>query len=563
MRTRKRNKGGTNVNSTLDYIKKNPGCDDSMTFQECELAVVKQIVSDLEKQSGKEIVASTDIKRMITILEQFLKDKQLICYGGTAINNILPLEAQFYDKTSEVPDYDFYSYSALDHAKELANIYYKNGFTNVEAKSGMHMGTFKVFVNFFPVADITFLPIELFNALKTQTMTVDNILYCPPNFLRMGMYLELSRPKGDVSRWEKVLSRLNLLNTYYPISSKKNCANVEFQRKMNANDKYNEKIYFIVRDSFIKHNVVFFGGFALSLYSEYMPEKYRKTPQHYPDFDVLSENADDVANKVKQNLELYGIRNVTLFEVEPLGEIIPKHIEIRINNDTIASIYTPVACHNYNKVNIENKIVRIATMDTLLSFYLAFLFSDEFNEFQDRILCMATYLFKIIELNRASNDGVLKRFTMECIGKQHTKTDLLEFKHLKYNELKQNRDTDEFNNLFLKYVPRTVDLNSMPLNKKVMPIKKQKNKKTKKSFIRWNDDADDNYSTSNDTDEPQTQITDKYKKSDYKKGNQYKKGKSKYNPTYNGDGLLDSLFWTSNRNPRNVGKKRTIKYNKY
>ena len=32
----------------------------------------------------------------------------------------------------------------------------------------------------------------------------------PPNYLRMAMYLELSRPDGDVSRWEKVLKRLTL-----------------------------------------------------------------------------------------------------------------------------------------------------------------------------------------------------------------------------------------------------------------------------------------------------------------------------------------------------------------
>ena len=42
-------------------------------------------------------------------------------------------------------------------------------------------------------------------------------MYAPPNFLRMSMYLELSRPEGDVSRWEKVLKRLILLNKHYPL----------------------------------------------------------------------------------------------------------------------------------------------------------------------------------------------------------------------------------------------------------------------------------------------------------------------------------------------------------
>lgn len=33
----------------------------------------------------------------------------------------------------------------------------------------------------------------------------------------MSVYLELSRPRGDVSRWKKVYSRLLLLNKAYPI----------------------------------------------------------------------------------------------------------------------------------------------------------------------------------------------------------------------------------------------------------------------------------------------------------------------------------------------------------
>ena len=51
---------------------------------------------------------------------------------------------------------------------------------------------------------------------KKDSIQVAGILYAPPNYLRMGMYLELSRPAGDTSRWEKVLKRLTLLNKNYP-----------------------------------------------------------------------------------------------------------------------------------------------------------------------------------------------------------------------------------------------------------------------------------------------------------------------------------------------------------
>ena len=113
-------------------------------------------------------------------------------------------------KDIQLPDYDFFSANPIDDSKELADIYHKNGYTDVEAKSGLHFGTFKVFVNFIPIADITFLHPEIYNSISKDVIKINGLHYAPPNFLRMSMYLELSRPDGDVSRWEKILQRLSL-----------------------------------------------------------------------------------------------------------------------------------------------------------------------------------------------------------------------------------------------------------------------------------------------------------------------------------------------------------------
>ena len=72
-------------------------------------------------------------------------------------------------------------------AKELADIYYKAGFEEVVAKAGVHSGTFKVFVNFMPVADITYLVPELYKNLLKKGVNIAGIRYCPPNYLRMLM----------------------------------------------------------------------------------------------------------------------------------------------------------------------------------------------------------------------------------------------------------------------------------------------------------------------------------------------------------------------------------------
>jgi hypothetical protein len=219
----------------------------SFTYQDKELQILREAVDKAQEITAKKLVQSETVKNIINIVENFLIKKKCVCYGGTAINNILPVQDQFYNKDLEIPDYDFFSDNALKHAKELADIYYDNGYSDVEAKAGVHHGTYKVFVNFIPVADITQLDKELFKAISKEAIQVNGILYAPPNFLRMSMYLELSRPKGDVSRWEKVLKRLILLNKHYPIKNIEKCNSLTFMRDFENIDINEKKIYIILQ----------------------------------------------------------------------------------------------------------------------------------------------------------------------------------------------------------------------------------------------------------------------------------------------------------------------------
>ena len=322
-------------------------CKD-LSFEDCELAILRLAVDKAEEKMGKRVVNSEEVQQIIKIVEDFIKKKNLICYGGTAINNILPKEDQFYDKDVEIPDYDFFTINALEDAKELTDIYFKEGFTDVEAKSGQHHGTFKVYVNYMPIADLTNIPKEIFVALKKDSLRVAGILYAPPNFLRMSMYLELSRPAGDTSRWEKVLKRLTILNKHYPIASI-NCHDIDFQREM-EDKRHEDKIYETVQNTLVNQSVVFFGGYAISLYSEYMPRNLQKKLENIADFDVLSNDPETTCEIVKERLKDIGIKNVKILKRSSVGEIVPEHYEIKVGNDTIVFIYKPIGCHSYNVI---------------------------------------------------------------------------------------------------------------------------------------------------------------------------------------------------------------------
>jgi hypothetical protein len=294
------------------------------------------------------------------------------------------------------------------------------------------------------------------------------------------MYLELSRPAGDVSRWEKVLKRLTLLNKNFPLKAN-NCWKIDFQRKMENTENIN--IYDVIKNTFIKENVVFFGGFAISLYSRYMPSKLKHKFKKNPDFDVLSIEPLKTANSVKHALDNIGIQNVSIVKRESIGEIISLHYEIKVEKDTVAFIYEPMACHSYNIININNQAIKIATIDTMLSFYLAFLYSNKDYYDINRILCMSQYLFKVQQHNRLNQKGLLKRFSIECYGHQETLEEMRANKNKLFLSLKNKKNTKEYEIHFMRYRPDNKIINARQekgLSKKKLSKKKLSKKKLSK-----------------------------------------------------------------------------------
>jgi len=445
------------------------------TLKEKEIEILRESVDDIEKTEKIKKATSPIITKIIEILEDFLREKKLVCYGGTALNNILPKEDQFYDKNIEIPDYDFYSPTALEDAKELADIYAKLGYDDVEARAGMHVGTFKVQVNFIPIADITYMEKELFYNIQKKSIKINGILYAPSNLLRLNVYKELSRPAGDISRWEKIYKRLLLLNKHYPIK-KRECDSVQFMRDFEGSSELSDTLYTTIKKSIISQGLIFFGGYAASFYKKYLPKKTKSSKHNIPDFDVLSENAENSALRIKRDLESKGIKNVKIYKKPGAGEIIAPHYEISVNNESVCFIYNTLGCHSYNTIRIKNDTIKIASIDTMINLFLAFIYANRPYYDEDRILCMMQYLFKVQSKNRLSQKGLLKRFNKECYGTEATLLSIRENRSLKFKELKSSRGTKKYDEYFLKYAPGEKKIK----NKKTIKSRKNKTKKIKK-----------------------------------------------------------------------------------
>jgi hypothetical protein len=68
---------------------------------------------------------------------------------------------------------------------------------------------------------------------------------------------------------------------------------------------------------------------------------------------------------------------------------------------------------------------------------------------------MAQFLFEVEENNRLQQNGLLKRFTMNCYGKQDTLETIRAEKTEMYKKLMDKRGTREYEMWFLKYSPST------------------------------------------------------------------------------------------------------------
>jgi hypothetical protein len=249
---------------------------------------------------------------------------------------------------------------------------------------------------------------------------------------------------------------------------------------METSKNESEKLYFMVRDSLIDQDVVFFGGYAAKLYSRYMKRDDKEQIEKIPDFDVLSEEPELCATVLKEQLQTSGYKGIKIVRREPIGEIIPLRIELLINNETLAFIYKPIACHNYNTINVDGKEVNIATIDTMMSFYLAFYYSNEPYHYKERILCMSKYLFDVEQKNRLSQKGLLKRFSLKCKGKQPTMETILSEKTKKFAELKDKKNTREYNMWFLRYNADTMNMSDETSTKSKTKTKRKKNTTTRK-----------------------------------------------------------------------------------
>jgi hypothetical protein len=357
----------------------------------------------------------TESRKIVDIMERFLRTKGRVVYGGAAINAHLPADKKFYDPSLYLPDYDFMTSDPLQDCADLIVAFQSEGFEDVEAKFGIHEGTYKIFVNFRAAADITYMPPDIYSRIVKDSVTIDGIQYASPDYLRMNMYLELSRPAGMVSRWEKVYERLLLLNEVHPIKAGRCVADpLGMDEKATGTAELHDKLVEIG----VAEGVIFLSGIA-NLGSGTPAGTGASTSETVL---MMTNKSSEVVARLTSALRLKQQR----FEAK--GELLPARTELRtMRRRLVAVVFETVACHNYTTLASG---YRIGSLDLLIQMYYALYFADLQSYVRVRMLCVIQALIALETERRAaaafgsvssSGFGSVAAhdvFPLECIGHQ-------------------------------------------------------------------------------------------------------------------------------------------------
>lgn len=397
-----------------------------------EAAAVVQEYADEALKISKTVVSKDRLAiHIISVVETFLAEKKRIIYGGAAINALLPKNLQFYGP-DDLPDYDFLTPDALEDCAILMEKYKIAGFKDVETRLGIHEGTYKIFVNYRAAADITEMPKDIYDKLLKKARRRGGLFCAPPDWLRMAAYLELSRPLGDVEkRWQKVFYRIQLLNKVYPLKPA-TCSVTEEKTRFPPQKR--RRLHSLILQVLTDTRSLFAGAMVEGIYkalAEHSAETetvlgsslVKYDPRYILTTESLDETTDYLAAELKAR---FPATDVTIKTFEQVGELMPERREVFFDKRRIATIFPTTACHAFLSLSIripydpEKYIVRVASVDSSITFLYSMWFSGLQNTVGRRILCVVQALIDIeghMRLN-SPRESKISLFPFTCLGHQ-------------------------------------------------------------------------------------------------------------------------------------------------
>lgn len=163
-----------------------------------------------------------EVEKSLDIVQSFIKERDLIIYGGMAIDYALKkLNNPGIYSEGNIPDYDVLSPNYNEDARDLAIILKEKGITGISDINASHFSTRRVRVQYEPVADISYMPKNIYD--KIPTLVYNGLRFVHPHYQMIDMHKELAVPFENpprevvLHRSAKTIKRFKMLVEMYPI----------------------------------------------------------------------------------------------------------------------------------------------------------------------------------------------------------------------------------------------------------------------------------------------------------------------------------------------------------
>jgi hypothetical protein len=311
----------------------------------------------------------SELKDALVEVYKYIIKTNSILVGGMALDSALQLKGdKIYDQRVTVPDYDFMNPDSVNISYDLVDVLHKKGFSNVDVVKAVHTTTMRVRVNWYVVADITYIPKDIFD--KISTLEFKGMRTIHPAYTMMDQLDSLSRPYVNpplevaLGRWEKDWKRMKLISKYYSFAID---PEVKDNNYLNGEHKYIFCKGFNVLYSALPLHSVISGCTGVSFYvtdkkhSKNLPVIYdaendylKAVGKEFARITILVGTAPSTWWK---HLSMHKFaKNATkiIYRNESLSY--PYTVELHYEDYILELVYMNFNCITYNKVKLSNNI---------------------------------------------------------------------------------------------------------------------------------------------------------------------------------------------------------------
>lgn len=277
-----------------------------------------------------------EINNVYEIIKQYIRDNNLIVYGGWAQNALIKNKNEkdvFYSE-AETPDIEFYSKEPIKDMINLCDLLHKKEFKYVEGSEGVHPETYKIFVNFINYADCSYMPDNIFE--NTPTIEIDGMKMTHPHFMFIDALRVYVDPMTSYFRLNKAFPRFSKLIHHYPFNLNNIYNKIEYETILDNNtfDNISNRIMNIAKK--LKLIIIGHKAFNRLIRKAKLDETFYVQESY---ISLISYNFIEDRNKIYQDLKNKFGNKISFKKFNPFFQFTDKRVEFYFGKELILKLY--------------------------------------------------------------------------------------------------------------------------------------------------------------------------------------------------------------------------------